>query len=1176
MRFENLRMIATGPFTNFELDLSGGTFGLHVVYGSNEAGKSSSLRAITNFLFGFPSRTSDDFIHPYSKLRIGAKLTHSDGSVLDCVRRKANQNSLRDHDDVNLVDDSELTRMLGDLDRELFSAMLGIDHPTLRAGGDEIARGGGRVGEMLFAAGAGLANLVAVQKELQNKEELLFKSSGRSGQLISKFRELAACRQELRKTQVQVEDWRTLQSSLDDAKAKLVELDAEAVHKNAMKERLRRIFEAIPLVAQWRKTEEGLLPLRDVPLLPDGFATTSEQAVNAQRSASLKRDIAIKELKDVQEKLAKTQVDDALLSVGETIDALNVRLGRYRKDVDDLAALKQRLANGEHQVREVLRKLGKPIDTLAIEALRIPNDKVVRIQTMATQYEGLIANRDSAERDVRRLQLAIEQSEEKLRSIEVTIRPELLESARSRAQRDGDLDQIYADRIKELSQLEAAAQIKCEQLPMWRGTLSELVRMAVPSEATIDRFKNEIEDAQAEVARLKKQRDAAHQKCKKLQRDLLDIDKAQKIPTLNELNESRIHRDRGLQLLLRRIAGDSIDSSELESFCSEDANGLTLEQSVLKSVRNADTISDLLREHADRVATKEKLTADLSESEAECASLDESLDVAERKTDDVVAEWNSHWDAIGIVPQTPREMMEWRRAQQALVKDQLAIDKVKVALADCSEKLKGHRQELSRAMLDSGLSLDTDQMTLRSMIEHVNARIRGIDKNETLRDRLQQDIDGDRRELLQSQQVLAQATESIDEWTAEWRLEMNRIGLEENALPAQATAVLGDLNVLFNLHGENKVTNSRIKGLERDNAAYSEEIAALESRLGRDRAGCSLEEVVTTLNNELQEARSAKRQYASYAGQIASHEKTIEENEREIAHRNIELAEFCRIAKCGSHEDLSQVARLSQSRQQLEGNRKLLEDQILSRCAGASMLDFVADVDTHAVEADSIPAKIADLENQLKLLQNSRDNAVKSIYDFEEQLRRMDGGSNAAEIDLQCESIAASIEEDVRELMTVRIASAVLNAGIERHRSRNQGPVMRRASELFHKMTCERYSGLRIDLNDRNDTVLVGVRALNEEVVHVEGMSDGTCDQLYLALRLASLENWLEHHEPVPFIVDDVLMNFDDARSAATLQALGELSSKTQVIFFTHHQHMVDLARSSLGADVLFVHQLSS
>ena len=92
--------------------------------------------------------------------------------------------------------------------------------------------------------------------------------------------------------------------------------------------------------------------------------------------------------------------------------------------------------------------------------------------------------------------------------------------------------------------------------------------------------------------------------------------------------------------------------------------------------------------------------------------------------------------------------------------------------------------------------------------------------------------------------------------------------------------------------------------------------------------------------------------------------------------------------------------------------------------------------------------------------------------------------------------------------------------------------------------------------------ILLCVRG-NGEHVPVEGLSDGTRDQLYLALRLASLERHVDRNEPTPLVFDDVLVNFDDRRAHATLGLLGELSEKTQVLFFTHHSRLVELARES-------------
>jgi uncharacterized protein YhaN len=80
-------------------------------------------------------------------------------------------------------------------------------------------------------------------------------------------------------------------------------------------------------------------------------------------------------------------------------------------------------------------------------------------------------------------------------------------------------------------------------------------------------------------------------------------------------------------------------------------------------------------------------------------------------------------------------------------------------------------------------------------------------------------------------------------------------------------------------------------------------------------------------------------------------------------------------------------------------------------------------------------------------------------------------------------------------------------------------------------------------------------------------MSQGTRDQLFLSLRLAAIEQHIEGRGPFPVIVDDLLVQFDDARAVATLEVLSELSAKTQVLFFTHHQHLVELAgQSHLGA----------
>jgi len=98
--------------------------------------------------------------------------------------------------------------------------------------------------------------------------------------------------------------------------------------------------------------------------------------------------------------------------------------------------------------------------------------------------------------------------------------------------------------------------------------------------------------------------------------------------------------------------------------------------------------------------------------------------------------------------------------------------------------------------------------------------------------------------------------------------------------------------------------------------------------------------------------------------------------------------------------------------------------------------------------------------------------------------------------------------------------------------------------------------------------VLLAQRAGGRKVA-IEGLSEGTRDQLYLALRLAALELRREGGADLPVTLDDVLMTSDDQRAAQVLQALQQFAAGgTQVIVFTHHQHLVEVAQKACGGSL--------
>jgi uncharacterized protein YhaN len=173
----------------------------------------------------------------------------------------------------------------------------------------------------------------------------------------------------------------------------------------------------------------------------------------------------------------------------------------------------------------------------------------------------------------------------------------------------------------------------------------------------------------------------------------------------------------------------------------------------------------------------------------------------------------------------------------------------------------------------------------------------------------------------------------------------------------------------------------------------------------------------------------------------------------------------------------------------------------------------------------------------------------------------------------EMQEVLAGLGRKTERYVRLRVASGVLRAEIERYRAANQDPLLAIASDLFRDLTLGSFAGLRADIDENDRPVLLGLRPAGERV-RVEGMSSGTRDQLYLALRLASLSWRARSTEPMPFIVDDILINFDEMRSQATLKALAGMVDRTQVVLFTHQAHIAELARALDQTDRVFVHGL--
>ncbi|MBY0431969.1 MAG: hypothetical protein K2Q10_12280, partial [Rhodospirillales bacterium] len=272
--------------------------------------------------------------------------------------------------------------------------------------------------------------------------------------------------------------------------------------------------------------------------------------------------------------------------------------------------------------------------------------------------------------------------------------------------------------------------------------------------------------------------------------------------------------------------------------------------------------------------------------------------------------------------------------------------------------------------------------------------------------------------------------------------------------------------------------------------------------------------------------------------------------------------------------DVVEIIRVSAARRALESGLAEAHTDLIGQGDGQDETSLRQEAS--GVEFDVAAAEVPRLENEISGLQQDLQQAAQEVILAETALRALRGREGIGEAAQAANDAAAEMVQHVQHWLRLKAAAIILNKAVERYRAANQHPVVQRASEIFAAMVAmddNPICRLSEDYTDEERPVLVGFRR-DGSLCPVSGMSDGTSDQLYLALRIAVIERTMEGAEPMPFVADDLFITSDDQRTRRGVKVLAELGKRTQVLLFTHHGYVVEAAQAVVAPECLRVHRL--
>ena len=204
----------------------------------------------------------------------------------------------------------------------------------------------------------------------------------------------------------------------------------------------------------------------------------------------------------------------------------------------------------------------------------------------------------------------------------------------------------------------------------------------------------------------------------------------------------------------------------------------------------------------------------------------------------------------------------------------------------------------------------------------------------------------------------------------------------------------------------------------------------------------------------------------------------------------------------------------------------------------------------------------AELQQELDDAQTARDAALKEMNEKERFYEEAFHAADNSDLITEQATILEELRNGARHAAVARLGILAARGALKRLAAERSSSMLKDVEEAFVTMTSKEWEKVVV-WSESEGEKLVGIKP-GGDPVKVENMSTGTMGQLYFALRLAGYRSFARDPGPLPMVLDDIMETFDDTRASAALNLCAEIGRSGQAIIFTHHAHLLELARKNI------------
>lgn len=1146
MRLERLDLTRYGKFTDFVIDFGRkipGQPDLHIVYGPNEAGKSTTMAAYLDLLFGMGAQNRYNFLHDYKAMRVGAVLDLF-GASREFARIKQPSMSLLGPDDKGLPD-SAILGGLGRLDRSTYCAMFSLDDDTLEKGGESILASKGELGQLLFSATAGLSDLSATLGTIRAGGDAFYKPQAHNTRLKQLKSQLASLKANREKIDTLATTYVRLRDERDEARQYYEKALTERAEIRKQMSGVQRQLGVLPRLASLMRLRIALQPVSGLLDAPSGWAADVLDLEKQEIEQQTELRIANDDIHQLAGALQSIVLDKPALAQGVSTDALTDLRARHRTAETDIPLRRDDVRGVDLAIAQILKRLDREGESdparlvLGVKPLSALRDLIGRhsgveadVKRAEAEHRSAISalaeagaamvdagSAPHADRDIGSVVARLSAVLEAVRKSDHVARYHTAERARGKT--TGDLEQRIA------------------LLLPWKGDGTALERTPSPDLSALDRWKRDLTDASEAERRHVDALEAIDRESVPMRAELEAMERS--IGLVDDQQAARIRGVREAAWAEHRRILAALSADEFE-----------------KALRQDDAVMTARLGHQKELGRFNELNIGLAKRDADRKRIEQLRDTAATRQHEVQAEVALCAVKISqdlLATTSPDEIRTWMAKRDRALDAFDGLRRVEGDLRIAREDAIRVHCDLVAALADAGV-LHAPDATWDGLLHVAQDTV----NREIERKGLRKSVQDREREVDKRRVALERARQHGTIWLDDWINACSACWLGENGQTpstTEATHLLEGLSELGRQLDRRASFEARIADMQNDQKAFREAISQIAQALNIATEGVSTASLAAAVDTRIGNACIASAEHDKALAALRVARQNQAKLTQDIARNTDRMAVMAEYFSVKTLPELAAALQGAAEKAKLLAGIKDVEDEILKALGLPSITN--AEEALRGADIDALEAEAATLKTRHDILDQAvQDRAVT----HEKAADRVDaiGGDDAvARLDERRRTVLLEIEDQALTYLRLRAGVVAAEMALRAYRDKHRSAMMARASEAFRMISRGAYSGLTTR-PDKDGDVLIAVGAGTGAKL-ASDLSKGTRFQLYLALRAAGYHAFASTQPTVPFIADDIMETFDDFRAEETFKLFAEMAQVGQVIYLTHHRHLCEIAR---------------